>query len=106
MVGNGGGAEIEMIGEKNNGFLQVGAPDLDAAQGKGTFLLPLNAGQRNQLITTNVSVLRDGVFFDELQLEILTKASHKEHALRDPFGPEFVVDVGAVHRNDGAALHR
>src|SRR5262245_49309433 len=95
-----------MVGQKNDGFLMFRVPDLDATQRKWTFPLALNTGQGNELVPLNVSVHRYGPFFDDFDVEVMAKTSDKVHPLRDPFRPEVIVDVGAIHRDNRATLHR
>src|SRR5256886_14118171 len=36
----------------------------------------------------------------------MTEPSDEKHTLSDPFGPQVVIDVGAIHHNDRATLDR
>src|SRR5207249_4231528 len=62
--------------------------------------------QRDELVAANVSVLRHRTFFDDFDAEIMTEPSDEKHTLSDPFGPQVVIDVGAIHHNDRATLDR
>ena len=58
------------------------------------------------MVAKNVSVLRSRPLLNDFETEVMAKPRDKKHAQSDPFGPEIVVDVGAIHHNDGAPLDR
>src|SRR5580704_11201184 len=56
--GNRGGAEFQQVGEQDDFPLVVGIPNYDAAQRAGTVGQGLNAGEANDLVSTNITILR------------------------------------------------
>jgi len=60
--GNRGGAEFQQIREQDDFPPVVGIPNHDAAQRAGTVRLGLDAGEKNDLVGTNIAILRDRGF--------------------------------------------
>ena len=56
----------------------------------------------NELIAQDVSVLRDGPFFNDVVMGIALLAGHKENPALGPGPEKLVVEIAPIHRHDRA----
>ena len=67
-----------------------------------TFLPGAIAGKLDQFVRTDISILRDFSFPNDLKEGVVFHFGHKIDALRNPLGKETVVIVSPIIDHDGA----
>jgi hypothetical protein len=104
--GNRGGAEIQQVGEQDDFPLVVGIPNYDAAQRAGTVGQGLNAGEANDLVSTNITILRGREFRFDGKGGIVFETRNEENPGDGPAAEKSVIGVAAIHSNDRARVQR
>lgn len=99
-VRDGGWAEFEVVGQKNDLALVFLVPYDHAAKQMRTFLGGSRSGQPDDFIGDDVAVLGDWPGFDHLVDGVILHAGDEEDALLCPESKEFIVVVCAVHGDD------
>jgi hypothetical protein len=66
-VGDGSGAEVEMVGEQHNFALVVFVPDDNAPELVGAFVLGTGAGEDDDFVGQDVAVQGDATLLDDLE---------------------------------------
>src|ERR1035438_10129609 len=77
---DGGGSELQQIGQQDDLALVFGIPSDDAAQQVRIVGLGLDTGEEDELVGADVAVLRDLAFLDHLKGGVLLQAGDKENA--------------------------
>lgn len=102
--GDGGGSEVEMIGEQDDLPLIVCIPDHDAAHGVRAFLFRDRAGVSDDLVRLDVAVLGRRARFDDLKGCVRFLAGDEKDAFPGPVGEQIVVRIGHIHGDDRAGI--
>src|SRR6185437_13620692 len=102
--GDGGGAEIEKVGEQNNLSLVVRIPDDHAAQWAGTIGLRLEACELNDLVGENVAIRRDVEFSLDCEDGVFLHSGDEEDAGQRPAAEQSVIGVAAIYGHDGTGV--
>src|SRR5262249_33428933 len=62
-------------------------------------------GEMNEVMLKDVGVGRNSAFVNDVDLQVAAETGNEKYALSVPFGPEFVINVGTIHDDDGATLN-
>ena len=101
--GDGGGSEVTMVGEKDQGALLGLVPDLDAAQEQ----VAVCAGQlveEDDLIALDGAAFRDRAALQHAVIGVVLHAGDEEDALLVEDGEPVIVAVASVEDHDGAGI--
>jgi hypothetical protein len=102
-LGDGGGSEMTMIGEKDQGALVLLIPDLDAAR-EQVALLAGQLVEEGDQVALDGSALGDRAVFQHAVIGVVLYAGDEEDALPVEGGEPVVVVVAAVEDHDGSWL--
>ena len=94
--GDGGGAELQQVGEQDDLPLVFGIPYHRAAQKAGTVRPSLEASKANDLIGEDVAILREFAFLDHFKRGVVLQAGHEENAGHAPASKQGVIDIAAI----------
>ena len=87
-LGNGGGPERELIGQKDQDLFCLGAPALHPTQEHRALLLRLRAGETDRVVVENRPALRKRMLLDHLVDGMVLHAGATHHAATAPAGSQ------------------
>ena len=102
--GDGGGAEIQQIGQQDDLALVFRIPSHDAAQQVWIVGLGLGAGEADELVGADIAVLRNLTFLDHFKGGVILQAGDKENPGHAPAAEQGVVDIAAIDGHNRAGI--
>src|SRR5215813_13454186 len=99
-LGDGGGPEIEVVGEQHERLFTFDIDDnATKLQDRAVAATPL-ARKLQSLIGNDVAVFGQGALIEKRPVQIVAHANDKKDAPSRPVGKQLVIDIAAVHHDD------
>ena len=92
---DGGGRQLQVVGDEHHGLLFFFHPNFDAAHARLGPLL-LNRGEQNDFIAHNVAVGGNRALRDHTVVRVVFEAGHKDHFLLGQLQPPLKIDVATI----------
>jgi hypothetical protein len=102
--GDGGGAELQQIGQQNDFPLVYSIPDHHAPEHTRALALCQFAGKPDQLVRPNIALSGDSALFHDFVARVFSQTGHEEDSGLGPVGEQSVVGVAAVHGHNGSGI--
>ena len=103
-VGDGGGTEVEVVGEQDDFTFVFLVPHDDSAQFVRAFFFSLHPSQDDDFVGGDVSILGHVTLFDDFVKRVVLHVPDEVHAVFSQLRKLFVVVVHPVCRENGIGV--